>query len=143
LSSDAVIPPRSQVDLSTHVVFRSSSDWKLTTEWATEAKSIQLGVYFARTLVSSTSIADVPVRVMNIKSQPVRIKAGTNLADLQPVVIDESAAVRSTSSTTEATSGVDNDVPEFIIDLDDNSHSSLSDSFRRTLTALLCSCGQW
>ena len=139
LNADTVIPPRSQVDLSTHVVFHSSSDWKSTAEWATEPKIIHPGVYSARTLVSSTSIADVPVRVMNVKPQSVRIKAGTNLADLQPVEVDESESVCSASTTTKPTVIDKLNVPEFVRDLVNGSHSSLSDSFRRTLVDILCS----
>lgn len=139
LSADAVIPPPSQVDLSTHVVFHSSADWKSTAEWATEPRSIQPGLYAARTLVSSNSVVHLPVRVMNVKQQPVSIKSGTALADLQPAIVDETPSVRNISSDVEATRRSNHEVPEFITDLVNGSHSSLSESFRRTLTDVLCS----
>ena len=139
LSNDSVIPPRSEVDLPTHIVFHSSTAWKSTADWVTEPKSVQPGVYAARTLVSSNRLTDVPIRVMNVNSEPLKIDAGTSLADLQPVEVSATLVVPDNTSTTATSARNGSDEPSFVGDLLKEVDPSLSESFSRTLAGFLCS----
>jgi len=84
-----VIPSRSEVDLPTSVVMRRLSE-KINVrdaEWGTERGSVVPGVHTSRTLIPGDRLVNIPVRVMNVRPEDVVMKAGTRVADLQPVTI--------------------------------------------------------
>ena len=82
LQTDAVIPSRSEVDLPTSVVMRRLSD-KVNVhdaEWGTEPGSVVPGVHISRTLIPGDQLVNIPIRVMNVRSEDVVMKAGTKVA---------------------------------------------------------------
>ena len=87
LQENVEIPARSQMDVLGKVVFhgRPSSDSDL--QWGTKPATIVKGVHVARTLAPNNRFTDLPVRVMNVQSQPMTIKAGAVISDLEPVTI--------------------------------------------------------
>ena len=49
--------------------------------------SVTPDVHFSRTVIPVDRLVDIPVRVMNARCEPFTLKAGTSLANLQPVTI--------------------------------------------------------
>jgi len=128
LQKDVVIPPRSEVQLPTRVVLRRPTQLDMEDCWATAPTCMRPGVYVSRTLVDD--IVDVPVRVMNVRSAPVSLKAGTLVANLQQVKEVKPADVGRTTHDAD-------EVPEFIDDLLSKVHESTPDDTRHALRELI------
>jgi len=52
--------------------------------------SVSAGVHVSRTIIRSDRLEDIPVRIMNVRKEPVTFKAGTNIASLQQVTVLDS-----------------------------------------------------
>jgi len=90
LQEDSVIPPRSEANIATKVVFRRIPTSFDSEQWGTEPNYVTPGVHVSRTLVPHNKWTDVPVRVMNVSTQPISLKSGSPVADLWPVeVVDQ------------------------------------------------------
>ena len=83
LQDDTTIPPHSEVNLSTSVQYGDLSGVNLkgSTDWVTEARQLRPGVHVSRTVVPERS-EDAPVRVANLMEDPMLIRAGTIVANL-------------------------------------------------------------
>jgi transposase InsO family protein len=130
LQEDIVIQPRTEVDLPTKVVFRDLTTAKQPSQsvWITErdSKQIAQGLLVSRTVIPARE-ADVPVRVLNITDNPITVRAGTVVANLQPgTLLDDSQS----PSTEQA----ENAPIEEIVDHVD---SSVPDACRQCLRELL------
>ena len=84
LHRDVTIPPRSQMDLPTKVVFNGRPDVEGDMCWVTESSPIVKGVYVARTVIPTERYTDIPVRVVNTQPCAVTIGAGTTVSNLFP-----------------------------------------------------------
>jgi len=95
LQDDVIIPSRSEIDLSATVIVRKLSDNVRNTglDWETEALLLVPGVHVSRTVIPGDRLSSIPVRVMNVRSEDVKLKAGTNVADLSPVSVIGSLTV--------------------------------------------------
>ena len=82
-----VIPSRSEVDLATRVVYNLLPNVDGDVAWTTEPTHVTDGVYASRTVVPDDRFDDIPVRVMNVKPEPMIVRAGTSVASLQPVEV--------------------------------------------------------
>ena len=72
---------------------------------------------------------DVPVRIMNVKEQPVAIESGTVIADLQQVsVIDQQDYYDSAATEAKHIDEVAEPVPEFIQKLIEGSDDSIPEN---------------
>ena len=92
LQHDITVPARSEMDLPTKVICRPWKESPTDLEWGTENAKIS-GVYVSRTLLPRERLSDVPVRVINVKCEPVHLLAGTVIANVQAVtVMDEERA---------------------------------------------------
>ncbi len=94
LVSDYTVPPRSEVDLSTAVVYNDLGRLKPEKKqyWATEINTLRCGIQVSRTVLPDED-EDVPVRVLNVTQQPVSLKSGTVIANLESVdICDDSNA---------------------------------------------------
>jgi transposase InsO family protein len=82
----AVVPPLTESELSTIVMYDHISGRRLGADqaWMTEIAEPVTGLLVSRTLVPSRPV-DVPVRVMNITKDPIKLPSGTVLTTLQPV----------------------------------------------------------
>ncbi|HSN22635.1 MAG TPA: reverse transcriptase domain-containing protein, partial [Methylomicrobium sp.] len=87
LQEDAEIPARAEKNLATKVVIRGRPDFSKELQWTTETTQLVSGVRVARTLIPTDRLCDVPVRAVNLSSEPVTIKKGTLVAELHPVVV--------------------------------------------------------
>ena len=95
LQEDVSVPARSQVDVPGKVVFRGRPESQDDPLWGTKPTTITKGVHVARTLTPVDQFDDLPVRLMNVQSQPCFIKSGTVISDLEPVIIVEPNAGQS------------------------------------------------
>ena len=64
----SVIPPRSEANIATKVVFRRVPTSLDDEQWGTEPIYVTPGVHVSRTLVPHDKWTDVPVRVMNVST---------------------------------------------------------------------------
>ena len=89
-----MVPARSKVDVPTQVVFQKlplSADDGL---WGTEPSNIKPSLHVSQTLIPRDRWTDLPVGVMNVSEQPITLKSGITVADLQPleIVNDETSS---------------------------------------------------
>lgn len=139
--SSMVIPARSEVDVPTKIILRSLpgsfDDGDVC--WSTDISSVTPGVHVSRTVIPVDRLVDIPVRVMNARSEPFTLKAGTSLANLQPVTIVGSIPFNCQPQMQEQVmySIHSNETPSFAQLLVDNVHESLPESTRRVLTDIL------
>ena len=87
LQEDVVVPARSEVIIPTQVQFQRLSDASISDDWSTEISCIKDGLLVSHTLIPQDTWTDVPVRMMNVKEQPVTIESGTVVADLEQVSV--------------------------------------------------------
>ena len=89
LQDTEVVPPRLELDLPTKIVLRNFSvdTAAVCSNWGTEPGLVMDGVYVSRTVVLDDRFTDIPVCVMNVRSEALFINAGTSVADLQPVTM--------------------------------------------------------
>jgi len=133
LRTDVVIPPRAEVDLPTAVVMRrlprsSSMD---EVQWGTEPGPVVPGVHVCRTLIPGDRLANIPFRVMNVRAEEVVFKAGTNVANLQPVTVLGTIPGKGTveaESTQVKVVESERETPQFVEELVDSVHESVPDS---------------
>jgi len=90
LNDDVTIPPMSQMNVETKVIFGNPSaerqlydqrndDMKV---WATEAHEIARGVLVARTILPDRA-SEVPVQLFNVTDRPVALKSRAVLGNLE------------------------------------------------------------
>jgi len=109
-------------------------------EWGTEPGSVVPGVHTSRTLISGDRLVNIPVRVMNVRFEDVAMKAGTKVADLQPVIILGKVPETGSKGPEAAALNVADSgegFPEFIQELIDGVHDSLPESTRISLAGIL------
>ena len=72
-------------------------------------------LFVSQTLVPRDSWSDVPVRVMNVKKEPMTLTPGTIIADLQQVKVVENKGENKPAATNAGqTEGDTEAVPEYI-----------------------------
>jgi len=93
IDTDVVIPPESQLDVSTKTVFNSVHTRKESqcTTWSTEPVEVKEGLLVASTILPNR-VTKVPVRLMNTTSHPIKLVRGTVVTELNPVEPLEGAA---------------------------------------------------
>lgn len=121
LHHEVTIPPRSQMNLPTKVVFNRRPDTVKDACWVTESSPIVKGVYVARTVIPSERYTDIPVRVVNTQPCPVTLGAGMFVSNLSP------SSVIANISTTESK------VKELHADTDTQSNRNVTPAFIETL----------
>ena len=139
LQEDVEIPARSQLDVNGKVLFRGRPSSEDNLHWGTRPAVISKGLYVARTLTAGDRFTNLPVRVMNVQCQPVAIKAGTVISDLEPLtVIGSSVQVNCPSLESRSTeAGGENGVPRFVEDLVDDVDPATPESTVSNLKELL------
>ena len=83
VQSDVSVPNRCEYDIEAKVEF-SKLACKTNERgpmWMTEAKELRPGVYLPRTLVADRP-TEVPVRLMNVSGEDIRLKAGSVISEL-------------------------------------------------------------
>ena len=130
LQDDAVVPGKSEIDLSTLVQYGNFGGitGKECHSWVTETRQLRPGVCVSRTVVPARN-DDVPVRVVNVSSEPVMLKAGTVVADLEAVQVCTTEEV--------ATAEVNENQDSELVGMVDNVDSSVDDEKRSELLTLL------
>ena len=91
LQTDCVVPPRSEVNLQTKVIFNDLTGPRLDVEppWITDARTLDCGLRVSRTILPKGNV-NIPVRVVNTQSNPITLKRGTIISELEPVELLES-----------------------------------------------------
>jgi hypothetical protein len=87
LEDTTEIPARSEAILPTKIVFRPQKEAWQDEEWGTEPAMLAPGVHVSRTIVPNDRVSNIPVRVVNVLSEPVRLNSGLVVADLQPLSV--------------------------------------------------------
>jgi len=89
LQERVTIPARSEIDVPTKVTCRPWKESKTDIQWGTENVTIKSGQYVSRTLLANDRLSDVPVRVINARSEPIHLNAGIIVTDVQAdIVVD-------------------------------------------------------
>jgi hypothetical protein len=109
LLNDTTIPSRSEMDVSAKVVWRDLREYPADVDWSTEPSQLRPGVHVARTLVPQDRLNNVPIRVLNVLSEPVVVPAGTSLTELQPVQV---TGIIEDDGHRAANNGVNESLPE-------------------------------
>jgi len=84
LARDVTVPPSSQIDLPTKIVYRelrTKTEVKEDGDWTTENSEVKKGLLVARTLLPKRD-EEVPVRVLNASKAPIHLCRGTFVSDL-------------------------------------------------------------
>jgi len=83
---DAVVPPLSQLNVSTNTVYDrlKTGEPVEDTVWVTSPIGMKNGLLMARVLVPNKS-EKIPVRVMNATNKPICLLRGTEVSDLKEV----------------------------------------------------------
>ena len=145
LQEDVEIPARSQVDVPGKVVFRGRPNCDNDLQWGTKPVTIMKGVHVARTLAPNDRFTDLPVRVMNVQRQPLAIRAGTVISDLEPLTIvgthaKDKLQVPENDETrikTVEDGGIEEGVPQFAEDLINGVDDATPESAVTSLEQLL------
>jgi len=133
LQENTEIPPRSEAVVSTKVQFQRLPTASNDHDWSTEISCAKDGFHVSRTLIPRNVWTDVPVRVMNVKGQPLSLESGTVIADLQQVEVIE------TKGQSELNHFQDDSewVPEYIQKLVDGVDDSIPESSCLALKSIL------
>jgi len=138
LTEDAVVPARSQVNVSTKVEVHKLPTLYDGADWGTEPSNVKAGLHVSQTLVPQNAWFDVPLRVMNVKTEPVRLNAGTVIASLQPVEVVEKASSHDKNQTKVKQAEDDpRSVPEYVQKLLDGANGSIPENACLALEAIL------
>jgi len=108
-------------------------------EWGTEPGSVVPGIHTSRTLIPGDRLVNIPVRVMNVRSEDV-MKAGSKVADLQPVTIlgkVHETGSRGPEATALNVEDSGEGFSQFIQELIAGVHDSLPESTRISLAGIL------
>ena len=81
------------MDLVTKSVCQSRRSISSEEQWSTDPTTLLPGVHVSRTLIPNQRFCDVPVRVVNVLSEPITPTAETTIADLQSVEVVKSGSV--------------------------------------------------
>jgi len=127
--------------LTTKVVLKRLSDAGQygDTVWTTEPTRVSDGIYVSRTVVPDDRLDGIPVRIMNVKAQPMTVRAGANVANLQQAeVLGPMPVVEASSQHTEASVvAPDQDRPESITNLVSRMDDTLPESVRSMVSDVL------
>jgi predicted aspartyl protease len=144
LQEDAQIPARTEKNLATNVVIRGRPDFSKEMQWTTESTQLVSGVRVARTLIPTNRLCDVPVRAVNLTSEPVTIKKGTLVAELHSVVLvhdddQEDTALKSPDAQTrpKVVNHCEDQELDFIEKLIQDVHDSVPESVTIALREVL------
>src|SRR6266516_1789285 len=91
------IPGRSETMITGKATFNTISRRENETpvEYATVPERLQRGVYIARSIIPH-QCTNVPVRILNTTDEAIVIRAGSQVAELEPVTINETEAQSNT-----------------------------------------------
>jgi len=137
LQEDVVIPARSEAIVPTKVQFRRLPTEFNDDDWSTEL-SHQDGLHVSRTLIPRDSWTDVPVRIMNVKEEPISLKPDTVITDLQQVeVVKEIVQLNSDVTKVKQVESDASSVPSFLQKLIDDVDDSIPEGVCLTLESIL------
>jgi len=130
LHDACVLPPQSEYLMSGDVQLRRVSDGvsKNTTSWMVDATELRPGLMVARSILPER-LNDVPVRVANLSPEPVQLRAGSVIANLQNVDVHCETGMDEVEAP--------NDLIELIDGMVDSTHESVQTTDRQTLRDLL------
>jgi len=86
VTDSTTIPARSECVIPATIVYRNFARPRVSEPcgWITENAEPAEGLRVSRVLLPQRSV-DVPVRILNVTTNPVRLEAGSVIADLRPV----------------------------------------------------------
>ena len=86
VDEDTVVPAMSQMDLSTKAVHDGLTIGEKSSSltWATVPRECKDGLLVARAIMPNR-VKELPIRVMNVSEEPVRLPRGTFVTGLQPI----------------------------------------------------------
>ena len=86
MDTDIVIPPESQHDITTKVVYNymRQEPEEDDTAWSTEPNEVKHGSLVASSILSNRA-EKLSVRVMNVTKRPIYLCRGTSVSDVNPV----------------------------------------------------------
>ena len=138
LQEDVVVPARSEAVVSTRMQFRKLPNKLDDEDWSTELSCVKDGLHVSRTLIPRNSWTDIPVRVMNVKKEPVSLKCNTVMSHLQQVeVVKEDVQHGSNVTQAKLVDSEENFVPDYLQKLIDDVDDSIPESTCLALEAIL------
>ena len=138
LQEHITIPARSEVNVPTTIQFHRLPTFADHGNWGTESVHVKTGLHVSRTLVPQDVWSDIPVRVMNVKEEPMMLKPGMIIANLQQVeVVDEVSSCDSDQTKLKQIDADYESVPEYIQTLLDGVDDSISDDACLALRSVL------
>ena len=102
LDRDVILPPNSESVVSTRIMFQGPLREEKRSQWVTCINQLSAGVSVAQVIISPR-LTEIPVRILNMNSEPVTLTAGEFIADLASVeVYDTRGVVSDVSNQDEA-----------------------------------------
>jgi len=140
VGEDTVVPPMSQMDLSTKAVHDGLAigEQSSSLTWATVPTECKDGLLVARSIMPNR-VKELPVRVMNVTEEPVKLSRGTFITGLQPVTPvqterQEMSTVQGHGGDDKKSQATDEEIIEIVMA---KVHESVSQDTRERLTAML------
>jgi transposase InsO family protein/predicted aspartyl protease len=142
LQENVNIPARSEIDLPTKVICRTWKEAEADTQWGTEPTTVKKGVHVSRTLIPNDRLCDIPIRVVNVTTEPIQLSAGSTVANLQPVTVmaalpKSDEATKKIRMTRQDEETMSKEIPKFIEALIEDVHPSTPESIVSKLVDLL------
>ena len=137
LEEDVVVPARSETTVPTKMQFRRIPNSLENTDWSTESSCVKEGIHVSRTLVPHGSWSNIPVRIMNVKMEPVSLKSNTVVSTLQEVDVVGEERLDTSNETEVGSVGKDDVVPQFLQKMIDGVGPSIPESTCLALEAIL------
>jgi len=137
LEDDVIIPARSEMIVPTKMQFRKMSGGVYEPDWSTESTCVKEGLHVSRTLVPRDVWTDIPVRVMNVKEEPMTLKANTVMSNLQEVEVVSKEEMKNTAKLEVKDVSDKEAVPEYLQKMIDSVDDSIPESTCLALEAIL------
>jgi len=138
LQEDVIIPARSEATVSTKMQFRKVPSGLQDGDWSTELSCVRDGLHVSRTVIPRNSWTDIPVRVMNVKEEPIALKSNTVMSNLQEVnVVNKDTQSSSVETQVKQVDEGEDAIPDYLQKLIDSVDESILESTCLTLEAIL------
>ena len=137
LENDVIIPATSEMVVPTKMQFRKISGGVFEQDWSTESTCVKEGLHVSRTLVPRNAWTDIPIRVMNVKEEPMTLKANTVMSNLQGVKVVSKEEMNNTTVHEVKDASDKEAVPKFLQMMIDSVYESIPKSTCLALEAIL------
>ena len=130
-----IVPARSEMIVSTKMQFRKIPSGLPDEDWSTDLTCVRDGLHVSRKLIPRNSRTDIPVRVINVKEEPIALKSV--VSKLQEVDVVDKDFQHSSVETQVKQNNEEDAIPEYLQKLINGIDWSIPESTSLALEAIL------